>query len=103
MEPTHFLYLLVPPRPTFVRDADPREREIMARHAAYLGAARDRGFLLMAGPTLDGAWGVGVLQTRNAAEAEAFRDADPAVTSGLMEGRLHPWSASITRLPGTPL
>jgi uncharacterized protein YciI len=103
MEPTHFLYLLVPPRRTFVRDADAREREIMARHAEYLRAARDRGLLLMAGPTLDGAWGVGVLQTGDIAEAEAFRDGDPAVASGLMIGQLHPWSASITRLPDKPL
>ncbi len=103
MEPTHFLYMIIPPRPTFVFDLDDREREIMARHAQHLQAARDRGFLLMAGPALDGAWGIGVLQTKDQAEAERFRDSDPVVTSGLMQAKLHPWRASITRLPETPL
>ena len=31
----HFVYKLVPPRPTFALDMDETEAELMGRHAAY--------------------------------------------------------------------
>ena len=32
---THFVYRLIPPRPTFDEDMTDAEREIMGRHAEY--------------------------------------------------------------------
>jgi uncharacterized protein YciI len=54
MQPTHFLYLATPPRPTFVLDATPAEYEILNRHFAYMQQLADQGKLLLTGPTLDG-------------------------------------------------
>lgn len=54
MEPTHFLYLIHPPRPTFVMDMTAEEREVVGRHFAYLQDLANRGKLLLAGPCLDG-------------------------------------------------
>lgn len=99
MQPTNFLYLLTPPRPTFLRDATPDEMAIMGKHRAYLEAAVASGRLMLAGPTLDGVYGVGILATGDMAEAEGFAAGDPVVSSGLMQYRLHPWMASI-RAPG---
>ena len=96
MEPTHFLYLIVPPRQNFVFDATPDEMAIMDTHADYVRAHAARGFVLMAGPTLDGdSLGVSVLVTADEKEARAYAEGDPAVSSGLMTYRLHPWRASI--------
>ncbi len=97
MNPTHFLYLIVPPRPTFVFDATEAEFAIMSTHQKYLAEACERALVIMAGPTLDGVWGVTILNTSDLAVAEAFSRDDPAVSSGLMTAQLHLWKASIRR------
>src|SRR5689334_16337432 len=68
MEPTHFLCLAPPPRPTFVIDMTPAEREIMLRHAAWLKGLLDSGKLLLAGPCVDGAYGVAIFKVTDAEE-----------------------------------
>jgi uncharacterized protein len=77
-EPTHFLCLAHPPRPTFVHDATPEEREIMGRHAVFLKDLLDRGKLLLAGPCLDGAYGVAIFKTSDADEVRRILLEDPA-------------------------
>ena len=52
----------------------------------------------MAGPALDDTYGICVLATDQLEVAEAFRAGDPVIVEGLMEGRLHPWRASIGSL-----
>ena len=95
MNPTHFLYLIRPPRPTFVADASEAERAIMARHGAYLRKFLDEGKLLLAGPTLDGVFGVGIFKITDAAEAETIMRNDPAVLEGLMTPSMHPLYAGL--------
>ncbi len=90
MDPTHFLYLARPPRPTFVQDATPAEREIMGRHSAFLKELLEQGRLLLAGPCLDGAYGVAIFKVTDAAEARALVERDPAVVAGLFTPELHP-------------
>lgn len=89
--PTHFLYMIHPPRPSFVRDITPEEMEIMGRHFAYLQELSQRGLLLLAGPCLDdGGFGIGIFKTTDAGEAQRFAADDPAVVAGLMRPELHP-------------
>lgn len=95
MSTTHYLYLIIPPRQTFVFDANEEEGAIMERHAAYLRAAHERGLVVMAGPTMDGHFGASVLATADLAVAEDLARNDPAVSSGLMTYRLHPWKVGI--------
>lgn len=92
MEPTHFLYLALPPRPSFVTDATPAEHAVLERHFAYLDTLRAMQKLLLAGPTLDGAYGVAILKVTDLDEAEALIRDDPAVSEGLFTPRLHPLS-----------
>ena len=89
MEITHYLYLALPPRPSFVTDATPEEGAVMERHFAYLAELQAAGKLLLAGPALDGAFGVAILKVSEAGEAEALVRGDPAVESGLFSPRLH--------------
>ncbi len=97
MNPTHFLYLIRPPRPTFLTDMTDDERAIMFRHQVYLKTLLDQGKLLLAGPSLDGAFGVAVFTIDEAAEAEQIMKNDPAVSSGLVTPSMHPVFAGIRR------
>lgn len=91
MQPTHFLYMIHPPRPTFVTDLSPEEGEVMGRHFMYLKELAERGKLLLAGPCLDvGGFGIGIFKTQDREEAERFVAGDPAVVSGLVRPELHP-------------
>jgi uncharacterized protein YciI len=95
MDTTHFLYLAVPPRSSFIHDATPQEHEVLEQHFAYLRRLADEGKLLLAGPTLDGAYGVAILKLTKPEEVAAVIRNDPAVVAGLFEARLHPISAAI--------
>lgn len=95
MSPTHFLYLIRPPRPTFLMDASDAEKATMGRHTAYLQKLLDEGKLLLAGPTLDGMYGVGILTVTDAVEAETIMKNDPAVQEGLVTPSVHPLFAGI--------
>jgi uncharacterized protein YciI len=102
MQPTHFLYLATPPRPTFVLDATPAEYEILNRHFAYMQQLADQGKLLLTGPTLDGKYGVAILSVTTQEEAQTLVDADPAVVAGLFQPNLHPLAVGIGPLSGAP-
>jgi uncharacterized protein len=97
MNPTHFLYLALPPRKTFVHDATPREYEVLERHFAYMRELAHAGKLLLSGPTLDGEYGVAILKVTDAEEAEAIVRGDPAVTGGLFEPHVHPMAVGILK------
>jgi hypothetical protein len=84
-EPPHFLFRLIPPRPTFAQDMTPVETEIMQRHVVYWTGKMQSGAVLLFGPVADpkGPWGVGVIRVAAQAEAEALRDGDPAMTANI--------------------
>lgn len=92
METTHVLYLATPPRPSFYLDATPEEYAVLDEHFAFLDGLRDEGRLVVAGPALDGAFGLALLKVTDMPSAEALVATDPAITSGLMTPRLHPLS-----------
>ena len=92
MEPTHYLYLALPPRPTFVTDATAAEYETLGRHFAYMDSLQADGKLLLTGPTLDGAYGLAIFKVTDAAEAETLARNDPAVMEGLFRPNIHPIS-----------
>lgn len=81
----HFLFRLIPPRPTFAQDMSPSEAEVMQRHIAYWTGQMQRGAVLLFGPVADpqGAWGVGIIRVADMAKAEALRDGDPALAVNL--------------------
>jgi uncharacterized protein len=85
-------YRLVAPRPTFAQDMTADEGAVMAEHAAYWHGLVDAGSAVLFGPVADpaGFWGLAVVETGSAADAERIRDEDPAVARGVCHGEMHP-------------
>jgi uncharacterized protein len=80
----HYVYRLIPPRPTFDQDMSDDERATMSAHVEYWGRHLEAGRVLVYGPVRDGAgpWGLGVLRAESEDEARAMLLDDPAISSG---------------------
>jgi uncharacterized protein YciI len=61
------------------------ERALMKEHAAYVRGFFDDGTVLAYGPVLDpeGAFGIGLLEMEDEAEARRFAENDPSVQAGM--------------------
>lgn len=81
----HFVYRLIPPRPTFATDMSESEQAIMGRHAVYWTDLFEQGRAALFGVVMDqaGAWGLAVVEADAEEEVQAIAAGDPAVTSGL--------------------
>jgi uncharacterized protein YciI len=93
----HFLYKLIPPRPTFDTDMSESEGTIMGSHVAYWQALAEEGTAIVFGPVSDpaGAWGLAVVQAETMTEVRALADADPAVSSGLARFEICPMPGAV--------
>jgi uncharacterized protein YciI len=93
----HFLYKLIPPRPTFDQDMSEDEGAIMGRHVAYWQELAERGTTLVFGPVSDpaGAWGLAVVAADTNEQVRALADDDPAVVSGLARFEICPMPGAI--------
>ena len=93
----HFLYKLIPPRPTFDRDMTKSEQPIMGRHVAYWQGLAEHGTAIVFGPVSDpaGAWGLAVVEAETTEQVRALGDADPAVVSGLAHFEVCPMPGAI--------
>jgi uncharacterized protein YciI len=81
----HYVYRLIPPRPTFHQDMSDEERAIMSRHADYWARLVEQGDVVVYGPVVDsnGSWGLAVIRCDSLEDARALALADPAVSSGM--------------------
>ena len=80
----HFVYKLIPPRPSFAGDMSDAEAAVMAEHGAYWQRHADEGRVVVFGPVVDssGSWGLAVVRAESEDEVAALGREDPAVTSG---------------------
>jgi uncharacterized protein YciI len=79
----HFLYRLIPPRPTFPGDMTEEEGAIMQQHFGYWeGLIRERQAVAY-GPVMDpkGTYGIAVVEVDDEATAKGIAENDPATTS----------------------
>jgi len=80
----------------------PGEEAVMERHFTYLQGLLARGSLVLAGPCLDGAFGIVILRTASPDETQAMDEArsmmegDPAIRAGIMQAELHPFKISLS-------
>lgn len=76
-----FVYRLIAPRPTFAFDMSPEERATLTSHGRYWQKLMEDGKAIAFGPVNDpaGSYGLGLLIADDMSEAEALRDADPAI------------------------
>jgi uncharacterized protein len=93
----HFLYKLIPPRPTFDQDMSEDEQATMGRHVAYWQELAERGTAIVFGSVSDpaGAWGLAIVEAETMTEVRALGDADPAVVSGLARFEICPMPGAI--------
>jgi uncharacterized protein YciI len=88
----HFLYKLIPPRPSFPFDMTDAEKAAMQEHSAYWRGLTAAGTCLVYGPVLDpdGPWGLAVIEAPDDIQARRIFEADPVVASGLCTMRMAP-------------
>ncbi len=81
MNANHFVYKLIPPRPTFAGDMSDSEKAVMGEHAAYWTKLFERGRVVVFGAVLEpaGVWGLAVVEADSIDEVRAFAEDDPAV------------------------
>jgi uncharacterized protein YciI len=79
-----FFCRLNPPRSDFAQTMTGAERAVMGEHAAYLTGLQQKDVVVLFGPVGDpgGAWGLGILECADQAEALAITANDPVVKSG---------------------
>jgi uncharacterized protein len=96
---THWVFRLIPPRPTFDQDMTEAEAEIMGRHAAYWSEIAQTGRVVAYGPVRDqsGSWGLGVIEATTEDEVRGLVDEDPAISSGMARMEYGPMLVSIVR------
>ena len=98
-ERRQFLYRIQPTRPEMLPEGPTdREREIVARHFAYLQDLTERGVVLLAGRTLNTdstSFGIVVFRAESDEAARAIMECDPAVAQGVMRAELFPYSVAL--------
>jgi uncharacterized protein YndB with AHSA1/START domain len=77
----YFLFKLLPPRPTFMRDMTAEEMTLMQLHGVYWAGKLAQGKTIAFGPVADpaGSWGMGLLRVGEAAEVDGLTSNDPVI------------------------
>lgn len=80
-----WLIRIIPPRPTFDKDATSDEQALMDRHFDYWKNLNQQGVCIFGGPVLDpkGVYGILVVRATSEDIARALGDADPSVKAGM--------------------
>lgn len=99
MAKQHFFFKLIPPRPNLPQTITEPERALMAEHGSYCQKAFEAGKLLLFGPVFapDGAFGVGILEVAELAEARQFGENDPSVRAGMNRFEIYPMQVSASQ------
>jgi uncharacterized protein len=96
----HFLYKLIPPRPTFPGDMTEAEGAIMQQHFGYWAGLIGERQVVAYGPVMDpkGSYGIAVVEADDDVTAKGLAENDPAITSDAGFGfELHPMPDAIVR------
>ncbi len=99
MSAMHYLYKLIPPRPTFAADMTDVEAAVMAEHATYWSAFVAEGRVVAFGPVLDpvGVWGLAIVEADDEAAVHEIGADDPAVTSKTAAFEVYPMPSTDVR------
>jgi uncharacterized protein len=80
-----------------MEDSTPEEDEVMGAHFEYLKRLLEEGKLILAGPSLDPAFGIIVFEADTEEEARRIIADDPSVEAGVQTPELSPFRASLLR------
>lgn len=90
-----YVYLIKPKRENFIPSMTEEESMIMGRHFDYLKGLLAEEKLILAGPCLDGTYGICVFRAESLDAAENIMNNDPAVIEGIMSSELHRYRVSL--------
>lgn len=96
----HFLYKLIPPRPTFLADMTEKEGAVMQEHFGYWAGLIEERRAVAYGPVMDpsGTYGIAVVEVDDEGAAQSIADGDPAITASAGFGfEVHPMPDAIVR------
>lgn len=94
----HFVYKLIPPRPTF--PADMTEEAVMQEHFGYWARLIEDRRAVAYGPVMEpnGTYGIAVLDVADERVARSLAEGDPAITSSAgFDFEVHPMPDAIVR------
>ncbi len=94
-ENEHYLVIIRPPRSNFANSMTPEESKIMEEHFLYLQSLLEANLLLLAGPCVDGAFGIIILNVNSYEKALELIKEDPAVKAKIMSPEIHPFRVSL--------
>lgn len=85
MSRNHFVYKLIPPRPTFAADMTEAEQAVMGEHAVYWTNLFEDGSVVLFGVVVEqaGAWGLAVVEADDEDVVRALGSEDPAIKANL--------------------
>jgi uncharacterized protein YciI len=85
-----FFIRIIPPRPSFDKDATPAEQALMDAHYVYWNDLFDKGDCVFGGPVFDpkGVYGVLAVEAASEDKARALANADPSVKAGLIRAEV---------------
>lgn len=90
-----FVYLFTPKRENWLATMTLEEQEAIGKHLEYTKRLSIEGKIILAGPTLDGDYGIVVFKAESPEEAQEIYSNDPVVQSGVLNTELHPYKVSI--------
>ena len=93
----HFVFKLLPPRPSFRADITEEERALMDAHVTYWGDLVVRDIALVFGPVFDpaGIYGLAIAQADDEQDARLLSSRDPAIEAGQgFRYDIHPMQAA---------
>jgi uncharacterized protein len=93
-----YLYCLTMRPEMLGRARTAAELDVLRRHLAYLGAARDHGIVVAAGRTEapeETTFGIVLFQAASEEEARSFMANDPAVVGRVMSAELYPFRLAV--------
>jgi uncharacterized protein YndB with AHSA1/START domain/uncharacterized protein YciI len=92
----HFVYFIRPVRPDMPEKPTEAESKLVGEHFQYLLRNRNEGKVILAGPTTERPYvGIVVFKAKDAEEAKAFFNGDPAVKGGVFVGEVQPFSLAL--------
>ncbi len=94
-EASTFIYILRLVRREAFMHMSSEEDKIVDEHFEHLKRGLAEGRLILAGPCLDGEFGVVVFRAASREKAEEYMRNDPAVKKGIMIAELHPFRVSL--------
>lgn len=95
MEKLEFLAIAKAKRENWLATMTAEEKAIMAKHLEYVGQMFAEGKVVLAGPCLDGAYGIIIYKADSPEEAQEMFENDPAVQAGILNMELHPFKVGV--------